>query len=180
MTKQALRKILICAFGFGLCLCLMLAINHVASPALADGPEVSGSATSASNSLSKEQVIELVNGFDETDGSCEELMTNGFDLSLESSLPDSFEQECLDPHAFSAAYSSGEVIGCVFEGEHDRARAHCEEALAHKGWQALSGNNEYASNFYKATGRYHQLVLQYFTTQERTLVVITITEREQS
>ena len=37
MTKQALRKILICAFGFGLCLCLMLAINHVASPALADG-----------------------------------------------------------------------------------------------------------------------------------------------
>lgn len=36
MTKQALRKILICAFGFGLCLCLMLAINHVASPALAD------------------------------------------------------------------------------------------------------------------------------------------------
>lgn len=38
MTKQALRKILICAFGFGLCLCLMLAINHVASPALADGP----------------------------------------------------------------------------------------------------------------------------------------------
>lgn len=59
-------------------------------------------------------------------------------------------------------------------------RAHCEEALAHKGWQALSGNNEYASNFYKTTGRYHQLVLQYFTTQERTLVVITITEREQS
>ena len=58
--------------------------------------------------------------------------------------------------------------------------AHIEEALAHKGWQALSGNNEYASNFYKATGRYHQLVLQYFTTQERTLVVITITEREQS
>ncbi len=180
MTKQALRKILICAFGFGLCLCLMLAINHVASPALADGPGVSGSAASASNSLSKEQVIELVNGFDETDGSCKELMTNGFDLSLESSLPDSFEQECLDAHAFSTVYSSGEVIGCVFEGEHDRARAHCEEALAHKGWQALSGNNKYASNFYKATGRYHQLVLQYFTTQERTLVVITITEREQS
>ena len=180
MTKQALRKILICAFGFGLCLCLMLAINHVASPALADGPGVSGSAASASDSLSKEQVIELVNGFDETDGSCKELMTNGFDLSLESSLPDSFEQECLDAHAFSTVYSSGEVIGCVFEGERDRARAHCEEALAHKGWQALSGNNEYASNFYKATGRYHQLVLQYFTTQERTLVVITITEREQS
>lgn len=62
MTKQALRKILICASCFGLCLCLMLAINHVASPALADGPEVSGSAASASNSLSKEQVIELVNG----------------------------------------------------------------------------------------------------------------------
>ena len=121
-----------------------------------------------------------MNGFDKTDGSCEELMTNGFDLTLESSLPDSFEQECLDAHAFSAAYSSGEVIGCVFEGERDRARAHCEEALAHKGWQALYGNNEYASNFYKATGRYHQLVLQYFTTQERTLVVITITEREQS
>lgn len=180
MTKQALRKILICAFGFGLCLCLMLAINHVASPALADGPEVSGSSASASNSLSKKQVIELVNEFDETDGSCEELMINGFDLSLESSLPDSFEQECLDAHAFSAVYSSGEVIGCVFEGSRDRARAHCEEALAHKGWQALSGNNEYTSNFYKATGRYHQLVLQYFTTQERTLVVITITEREQS
>lgn len=68
MTKQALRKILICAFGFGLCLCLMLAINHVTAPALADGPEVSGSAASASNSLSKEQVIELVNGFDKTDG----------------------------------------------------------------------------------------------------------------
>ena len=62
MTKQALRKILICASCFGLCLCLMLAINHVASPALADGPEVSGSAAIASNSLSKEQVIELVNG----------------------------------------------------------------------------------------------------------------------
>ena len=71
------------------------------------------------------------------------------------------------------------MIGCVFEGERDHAHAHCEEALAHKGWQALSGNNDYASNFYKATGRYHQLVLQYFTTQERTLVVITITEREQ-
>ena len=61
----------------------------------------------------KEQVIELVNGFDETDGSCKELMTNGFDLSLESSLPDSFEQECLDAHAFSTVYSSGEVIGCA-------------------------------------------------------------------
>lgn len=180
MTKQALRKILICAFGFGLCLCLMLAIDHLASPALAEGSSSSESATSAPSTLSKDRVIELVNGFDETDDAREELMTNGFGLSLESSLPDSFEQECLDAHAFSAVYSSGEVVGCLFEGSRDRARAHCEEALAHKGWQALSGNNEYASNFYKATGRYHQLVLQYFTTQERTLVVITITEREQS
>lgn len=180
MTKHALRKILICASCFGLCLCLMLTIDHLASPALADGPGTSGSATSAPSGLSKDQVIELVKGLDETDDACKELMTNAFDLPLESSLPDSFEQECIEARAFSAAYSSGEVVGCIFEGSLDRARAHCEEALAHKGWQALSGNNDYASNFYKATGRYHQLVLQYFTTQERTLVVITITEREQS
>ncbi len=180
MTKQAFRKILICTSCFGLCLCLMLTIDHLASPTLAEGSSSSGSATSAPSGLSKDQVIELVNGLDETDDACKELMTSAFDLSVESSLPDLFEQECLEARAFSEAYSSGEVIGCVFEGSRDRACAHCEEALAHKGWQALSGNNEYASNFYKATGRYHQLVLQYFTTQERTLVVITITEREQS
>jgi len=180
MTKQALRKILICTSLFGLCLCFMLAINHFASPALADGSNASGSATTAPNDLSKDQVIELVNGFDETDDSCEELIANGFNLSLESSPPDSFNQECLDAQAFSAVYSSGEVVGYIFEGSRDSARAHCEEVLAHKGWQALSGNNEYASNFYKATGHYRQLVLQYFTAQERTLVVITVTEREQS
>ena len=176
MIKRAPTKIIIsfCLLVLGITCCIVL--DQVFQPTDKTVSQAYGSPDEASlqqdDLPSSTEVLTALS--QDHDASPVDLAQSYFDISLEAGLPEAFQEECLEEADFASAYSSGSVIGLVFDGDTNAAKQHCEQLLAKKGWKALADNNELVGSFFRPQGTYRWLVLQYFARDETTVIVANV------
>lgn len=171
MTKQALTRILICLSVIAACIGVCSALDESISrnnQNTANNAEL----TELSPSEQQNEVLSLIEK-DEFDvaKSAEAI----FGLYVESALPEAFTHEAFDANDFAESYVSGETISLIFDGSTEEAQNFSTQELESKGWTALDGTDEITSNFFKTTGTYRWLVLQYLTLNDKTAIIVNAT-----
>lgn len=181
MIKQAPTKIILCSALFVVGIICCIALDQVIPLQGQSTSQAYGSPEDVSLQPSDAPpTTDTLSGLlQDQDLDLEDLAQSSFNISLSTDLPETFEKECFEKTDFASIYSSGSIFSLTFNGDKDAARRHCESLLQEKGWRALEDNNELIGSFSRPEGTYRWLVLQYFTINDKTVIVVNAIDKDQ-